>query len=44
LLLAAQCAGSETFEKLTGVTLKQANQIQLYSSKDNAVTAECNNR
>lgn len=40
----AQCRGTETFDKLTGVTLRNAAQIPLFSSIGNTVTAECNNR
>jgi len=36
--------GTETFDKLTGVTLRNAAQIPLFSSVGNTVTAECNNR
>jgi hypothetical protein len=38
------CLGTETFDKLTGITLRNAAQIPLFSSVGNAVTAECNNR
>ena len=39
-----QCRGTETFDKLTGYTLRNAAQIPLFSSVGNTVTAECNNR
>ena len=42
--LAQQCRGTETFDKLTGITLRNAAQIPLFSSVGNTVTAECNNR
>eukprot|EP00090_Calanus_glacialis_P030486 TRINITY_DN4919_c0_g1_i1.p1 TRINITY_DN4919_c0_g1~~TRINITY_DN4919_c0_g1_i1.p1 ORF type:complete len:724 (-),score=176.09 TRINITY_DN4919_c0_g1_i1:269-2440(-) len=38
------CDGTETFEKITGVTLTSASETPLYSSVGNTVTAECNNR
>jgi len=41
---AQQCRGTETFDKLTGITLRNAAQIPLFSSVGNTVTAECNNR
>ena len=45
ILFAAQfCDGTETFEKITGVTLTSASETPLYSSVGNTVTAECNNR
>jgi len=36
--------GTETFDKLTGITLRNAARIPLFSSVGNTVTAECNNR
>ena len=44
LFSAQQCRGTETFDKLTGITLRNAAQIPLFSSVGNTVTAECNNR
>ena len=41
---AQRCRGTETFDKLTGITLRNAAQIPLFSSVGNTVTAECNNR
>merc|ERR1719431_885922 len=38
------CSGTETFEKVTGVTLPSARRTPLYASQGNTVTAECNNR
>ena len=43
-LSAQRCRGTETFDKLTGITLRNAAQIPLFSSVGNTVTAECNNR
>ncbi len=38
------CVGTETFEKVTGVTLDSVSQSAFFASIGNAVTAECNNR
>ena len=38
------CDGTETFEKVTGVTVLGASQVQLSSDNARTVTAECNNR
>ena len=42
--ISGQCPGTETFEKVSGVTLRGANEKRLFSSVGNTVTAECNNR
>ncbi|XP_023343636.1 uncharacterized protein LOC111713076 isoform X2 [Eurytemora carolleeae] len=38
------CAGTESFDKVTGVELPSASRTPLYSAVGNTVTAECNNR
>ncbi|CAG7828367.1 unnamed protein product [Allacma fusca] len=40
----SECAGIETFEKVTGIELPAVDRIPLYSSTAGAITADCYNR
>ncbi|CAG7785191.1 unnamed protein product [Allacma fusca] len=40
----SECAGIETFEKVTGIELPALDRIPLYSSTTGAITADCYNR